>query len=180
MGYETPLMISLYLSPDHREYAENLAQDTFEKYQNVKGHYRNLLSSHVIGRYGEMGAYQFFINRQIDAYPYFSNIEYDNLCDINTKLGRCEVKTWNPDFWDDWGRAISVGQMPYLEKKADFILWCTAEEVQGLIRVSIHGWNRIEDMKVRSPIMTGPEGKQVENYQLKVEELRSLDTLRLP
>lgn len=173
-------MISLYLSPDHREYAENLAQDTFEKYQNVKGHYRNLLSSHVIGRYGEMGAYQFFINRQIDCYPYFSNMEYDGLCDINTKLGKCEVKTWNPDFWDGWGRAISVGQMPYLEKKADFILWCTAEEVQGLIRVSVHGWNLIRDMKVRSPIMTGPEGKQVENYQLKVEELRSLDTLRLP
>lgn len=180
MGYETTLMTSIYLSPDHREYAENLAQDTFEKYQNVKGHYRNLISSHVIGRYGEMGAYQFFVNRQIDAYPYFSNIEYDGLCDINTKLGRCEVKTWNPDFWDDWGRAISVAQMPYLEKKADFILWCTAAEVQGLIKVTIHGWNLIEDMKVRSPIMTGPDGKQVQNYQLKVEEVRSLDTLRLP
>jgi len=89
--------VSIYLSPEHREYAENLAQDTFEKYQNVKGHYRNLLSSHLIGRYGEMGAYQFFINRRIQAYPYFSNIEYDPLCDINTKLGRCEVKTWNPD-----------------------------------------------------------------------------------
>jgi len=179
MGHEESLMTSIFLSPDHREYAENLAQDTFEKYQNVKGHYRNLLSSHVIGRYGEMGAYQFFINRRIDAYPYFSNIEYDGLCDINTKVGRCEVKTWNPDFWNDWGRAVSVAQYPYLEKKADFILWCTAEEVQGLIKVTVHGWNRIEDMKVRPPLMTGPEGKQVENYQLKVEELRSLDSLRL-
>lgn len=173
-------MISLYLSADHREYAENLAQDTFEKYQNVQGHYRNLLSSHVIGRYGEMGAYVFFNHRQIECYPYFSNIEYDALCDINTKLGRCEVKTWNPDFWNDWGRAVSVAQMPYLEKKADFILWCTAAEENSLINVRVHGWNTIEDMKVRSPIMTGPADKQVNNYQVQVEEMRSLDYLRRP
>lgn len=174
--------VNLYLSPTHREYAENLAQDTFEKYQNVKGHYRNLLSSHVIGRYGEMGAYQFLINRRIECYPYFSNMEYDSLCDINTKLGRCEVKTWNPDYWQDWGRAVSVAQMPYLEKKADFILWCTASEnVQNnLISVQIHGWNTIADMKVRPPLWTGPQDKQVENYQIAIEEMRDLDALRYP
>jgi len=171
---------SIYLSDDHREYAENLAQDTFERWKETKGHYRNLLSSHVIGRYGEMGAYQFFINRRIDAYPYFSNVEYEGLCDINTKIGRCEVKTWNPDFWDDWGRAVSVAQLPYLEKKADFILWCTASEVQDVVEVQIHGWNTIPDMTVRPPIMTGPQDKQVENYQLEIEELRPLSALRLP
>jgi hypothetical protein len=170
--------LALYLSPDHREYAESLARDTFEKYRNVKGHYRNLLSSHTIGRYGEMGAYQYFVNRRIDAYPYFANEEYDALCDISTKIGRCEVKTWNADFWSDWGRAVSVAQLPYLEKKADFILWCSTTTVQNLIKVNIHGWNTLADLKIRPPLMTGPADKQVENYQLRIEELRPLSTLR--
>ena len=173
-------IVSFYLSPEHREYAENLAQDTFERWKEAKGHYRNLLSSHVIGRYGEMGAYLYFVNRQIDCYPYFSNIEYEGLCDINTKLGRCEVKTWNPDFWNDWGRVVSVAQLPYLEKKADFILWCTASEINSMILIQVHGWNLITDMAVRPPIMTGPQDKQVENYQLQLEEVRPLSALRLP
>lgn len=170
--------IAIFLSPNTRAYAESLAQQTFEKYREVKGHYRNLLSSHTIGRYGELGAYQYFTTRRIDAYPYFSNMDYDGLCDIKTALGRCEVKTWNADFWSDWGRAVSVAQLPYLEKKADFILWCSTTTVQNLVKVNIHGWNTLADLKIRPPLMTGPADKQVENYQLRIEELRPLSALR--
>lgn len=173
-------IVSFYLSPEHQEYAENLAQDTFERWKEAKGHYRNLLSSHVIGRYGEMGAYSYFLNQQIACYPYFSNIEYEGLCDINTQLGRCEVKTWNPDFWNDWGRAVSVAQLPYLEKKADFILWCTASQRESMVLIQVHGWNLITDIAVHPPIMTGPQDKQVENYQLQLDEVRPLSGLRLP
>ena len=169
--------VALYLSPDHRQYAESLALDTFERYRDVKGHYRNLLSSHTIGRYGEMGAYQFFVSRRIDAHPYFSNSEYDSLCDIKTKVGRCEVKTWSDNFWNDWGRAVSVAQLPYLEKKADFILWCSALMVNDLVRVDIHGWNTVADMTIRPPMLMGPANNQVENYQLDISEMRPIQSL---
>ena len=169
--------VSVFLHPKTREYGERLALATFEKYRETKGHYRNSIKSHVIGRYGELGCYQFFINRNIEAHPNFTDLDNDASCDIQTALGRCEVKTWNIPFWEQWGRAVSVAQLPYLEKKADFILWCSAGVVSNLIRIDIHGWNTVADMTIRPPMLMGPANNQVENYQVEINEMRPIQSL---
>jgi len=172
-----PLVETLYLDDAEIETSKFLAQKSFAKWQDVQGHYRNSINSHLVGRYGEVGAERYFLNNGLPVQPNFYNFDNDALCDIDTPLGRCEVKTWTFDFWQDWGRAISYSQLPYLKEKADFILWCGVKEKAEMVRVHIFGWNLVSEIESVAPRLMGPSANQVNNYQLGLESVRSLDDL---
>ena len=176
MEYE-PLVETLYLDDAEIETSKFLAQKSFAKWQDVQGHYRNSINSHLVGRYGEVGAERYFLNNGLPVQPNFYNFDNDALCDIDTPLGRCEVKTWTFDFWQDWGRAISYSQLPYLKEKADFILWCGVKEKAEMVRVHIFGWNLVSEIESVAPRLMGPSANQINNYQLQLDAVRNLDDL---
>ena len=169
-------LIVIELLPIEIARARQLAELTHAKYADRPGHYRNLLSSHLVGRIGEIAALEYLARRRLDPVPYFHQLDMDSSCDIDTAAGRCEVKTWSWEHWESWGRAIAAGQLPSLQQKADFILWCALKDPDGRARVRIMGWSMVADI-TGSPEWMGPAEHQILNYQLKESELRDLDSL---
>ena len=99
--------MNIPLTEEDLRLAEELSEKTYQKYKNFNGHYRNLRSSHSIGRYGEIAAHKYFKQLGMDTNPHFLNTEEDNLCDITADAVRWDVKTWNTKYWQVWGRAVS-------------------------------------------------------------------------
>ncbi len=58
--------------------------------------------------------------------------------------------------WQVWGRAVSSKQLPFLEKKADALLWTSVDPLQPT-EVIIYGWNTVADT------ITGAEGGAIIN-----------------
>ena len=57
-------MIVIELTEREKQIAHQLAELTYEKFGSKTGHYRNLLSSHLVGRMGEIAALEFRINKR--------------------------------------------------------------------------------------------------------------------
>ena len=101
-------LIVIELTEREKQIARQLAQQTYEKYGAREGHYRNLLSSHLVGRMGEIAALEFFGSNNLNPVAKFHDPQFDNECDIVTRAGRCEVKTWSYDYWETYGRCVDV------------------------------------------------------------------------
>lgn len=150
--------------------AEELSQATYNKYKDYEGHYRNLASSHFIGRLGEMAVDKFFRTIYTNIEPHFIDENEDQLCDITTDGIRWDVKTWRSTFWDTWGRAVSAQQLELLQKKADRIAWASVDLDDPSV-VTIHGWNKVSDIPQYEPVWMGPVGKQVFNHQVPINRV---------
>jgi len=169
----------LQLSPEAKDLASLLAAQTYAKYKNVQGHYRNLANSHLVGKLGEIAAFIWF--RDNDLNPTFNAATpgLDAICDIETDAGRCEVKTWSEHHWENLGRSVAVSQLKSVKNKADFIFWCSADEVDSSTpKVSLHGWSDVATIEQNKPTMMGREFRQVFNYQIPLEQLQPLDLLK--
>lgn len=157
--------------------ARQLAGQTLSRYQESSGHYRNTPNSHLIGRLGELACEKWMVERA-PTESIFRELARENECDILFDRIRVEVKTWQDVFWGKWGRCIAVKQMHSIRKKADVVVWCSTDGIlNGQARVELRGWNPISDLDSVTPVWTGPEGKQVHNYQLSESQLRSVATL---
>ncbi len=165
------------LTETDRLLAEELAQKTHQRYKNTQGFYRNLKSSHMIGRYGEIGAHKYFQQLNIQCEGHYLNAEEDNLCDITAGSTRWDIKTWNTNYWQVWGRAVSSAQLPRLEAKADAILWASVDPLEPS-EVLIYGWNTIDDVKQFEPVWMGPQGKEVHNHQVPTTHMRDLSDIK--
>jgi hypothetical protein len=161
------------LTEEDRIVAEELSEKTYQKYKNYNGHYRNLRSSHSIGRYGEIAAHKYFKNMGMTCTPHYLNESEDQLCDITVDNLRWDIKTWNTKYWLVWGRAVSSKQLPFLEKKADAILWTSVDPLSP-VEVEIYGWNYVSDIKDFEPVWMGPEGNKVHNHQVPATHMRPI------
>ena len=173
-------MISGYeFSPEATNLATLLAEKSHQKYQNVRGHYRNAFSSHLIGCLGEFAAYFWFRDQGLNPKINIAEPNSNRICDIETDVGRCEVKTWRAEHWDDLGRAVAFTQLPAIKKKADFIFWCVAEDFETENpRVHLKGWSYVETIDKNEPLMTGKIGRQIYNYQVSIDDLQNLEQLK--
>ena len=163
--------MNIELTEEDRLVAEELSEKTYQKYKDYNGHYRNLRSSHSIGRYGEIAAHKYFKQLGMDCNPHYLNETEDQLCDITADNVRWDVKTWNTKYWQVWGRAVSSKQLPFLAKKADAVLWTSVDPLEPSF-VTIYGWNTPDDVRAYEPVWMGPEGNQVHNHQVPVSEVR--------
>jgi len=156
-----------------------LAEASLQKYSKVFGHYRNTANSHLVGRLGEFAAYHQLRKMRLKPVANFININNDRVCDIDSRIGRIEVKTWSAAHWENWGRCVSVAQYHSIQRKTDLILWCVAYDVDSdNPRIEFKGWNEVSDLLTMKPKMTGAEGRQIHNYQFEESQLNPMKTLR--
>jgi hypothetical protein len=125
-------MSAYLLNSETKTLATLLAQNSFAKYQHVRGHYRNSYSSHYVGKIGELAAFIWLRDAGLNPVLNVIDPKADKLCDIETDVGRIEVKTWKEKHWDDLGRAITVSQLSSIQKKADVVLWVVARRASRL------------------------------------------------
>ena len=166
------------LSEEHKALAQVLAEISYARYKNNQGHYRNLFNSHLVGRLGEFAA--FTLLHELGTNPVINagTKDGDKLADIHTDFARVEVKTWSAKFWDEYGRCVSVSQLASIRKKADIILWCTADDVDtDTPKVIFKGWSSVTDVDKNPPELMGVFNRQVLNHQLLESELEPLATL---
>ena len=155
-----------------------LAEASFQKYSKVFGHYRNTANSHLVGRLGEFATYTHLKNQGLNPIPNFLELNKIQNCDIDSRVGRIEVKTWKAEFWDDWGRCVSVSQLASVKRKADLIIWCVADEIESdTPKIEFKGWSEVSDIENLEPKMTGKESRQIYNYQFDEASLNSIDSL---
>ena len=168
----------LILNPETKLAALILAEKTFERYRNISGHYRNTASNHLVGHLGEFAAFIWLRDNGFEPEAYFSDPSRDRECDITTNIGRVEVKTWSEHHWSEWGRAVSVTQLKSIQKKADFLFFCTVAEVESETpHVKFPGWCPVSIIDQREPIWTGYTTRRIHNYQIAESELKSVDEM---
>lgn len=172
-------MVQVQFTSKDREDCLSLAAQTHSRYAPKRGYYRNLLSSHVLGRAGEFAVAHLTSLTNESVERLFLNLENDAQADIALGNLRLDVKTWNDKYWQDWGRCISVKQFPHLRSKATHIVWCTsdASDSNSIWTVTIRGWNTIEDIESLPKKWTGPAGKQVYNFQCSESDIRPIEEL---
>ena len=169
----------LTLNPETKLAALLLAEKTYERNRNRFGHYRNTANGHLIGRLGEFASFIWLKENGFEPQAYFADSMQNQRCDIFSKIGRIEVKSWNEKHWDEYGRCVSVSQYASIKKKADIIFWCSVDEFESdTPKVTFRGWCKVNIYEGMSPILTGKEGRQINNYQIRQEELSSLDALK--
>ena len=168
----------LILNPEAKQAAFLLAEKTFERYRNNPGHYRNTANSHLVGHLGEFAAFIWLRDNGFEPEAAFSDPTKNRDPDIFTNVGRIEVKTWKAEFWDDWGRCVSVSQLASVKRKADLIIWCVADEIESdTPKIEFKGWSEVSDIENLEPKMTGKESRQIYNYQFDEASLNSIDSL---
>jgi len=169
----------LVLNTETKLAALLLAEKTYERNRNRFGHYRNTASGHLIGRLGEFAAFIWLKENGFEPEAAFADSMQNQQCDITSKVGRIEVKSWNEKHWDEWGRCVSVSQYASIKKKADLIFWCSVDEFESdNPKVTFRGWCKVDIYEGMTPILTGKEGRQINNYQLAQEQLSSLEALK--
>lgn len=169
----------LQLRPETKLAAQILAEKSFEKYRLIFGHYRNTAKSHLIGHLGEFAAFIWLRDNGFEPVGLFTDPTKDSLCDISSLAGRIEVKTWNEKHWDDLGRAVAVSQLPRLHKKADIVLFCSADEVDSpMPKIQFRGWVKVAAFDSAEPKMTGFPGREIYNHQLEDHHLNEMTTLK--
>lgn len=169
-------MAGYILSIDHKNIALSLAEMTMAAFAGHRGHYQNNPKSHLVGRLGEFAAFHWL--QDFGFEPRLSSERTQ--CDIFTNAGRCEVKTWSRKHWAELGRSISVSQLASIRRKADFIIWCIAEDIdQAQPQIEIRGWSDVAMLDKYEPRMTGKEGRQILNYQINDDEILDLALLQV-
>ncbi|CAB4547498.1 unannotated protein [freshwater metagenome] len=171
--------LCIYLDKATIEQCIHLAEKTLSRYGSKKGYYRNLQTSHLLGRAGEYAVALLLENLGESIDRLFEDSENDASADIIWREKKLDVKTWNENFWDLWGRCISVNQYPALAKKATHIIWCTsnAKVEMDEWKVVIRGWNNVSDISGFQKLWTGPEGKKVYNFQALESQLLQIQKL---
>lgn len=160
----------MLLTPAQVADASQLGQATFDRWQGRPGYYRNLAGSHRRGKLGEV-AVEVWAQRHgiapLDAI--FRDPGREREADLQLPFTLADVKTWHGKGWAAWGRCVAVKQLPTLTQKAAVVVWCHVSERRD-VEITLAGWNTLGDVEAAPELWTGPEGKQVHNYQLAVKE----------
>ncbi|MCC7118077.1 MAG: hypothetical protein IT310_06085 [Anaerolineales bacterium] len=179
-------MEQITLTLEDVQWAMEVAQSSFARWENQRGHYNNRLNSHFKGKLGELAVEKFLAGQGLKFDSHFRFADREKLADIvlkvkgYTSIIRIEVKTWSAAYWKELGRCIAVDQLSDLKKKADVIIWCLTDLhdlPQNLAPVSIAlcGWSSIHDAQNAPVKLTGLENmRKVENHQLAEADLREM------
>ena len=173
------MLQGLILDPATKQAALELSERTLAKYSNVRGHYSNTKSSHLVGHLGEFAAFIWLRDNGFEPVPRFLDPD-DKECDIHTRIGRIEVKTWRDRFWDDLGRCVSVTQYPSIKRKADFIFWNSiADPDAETPQVTFRGWCKVSQFDKAKEVIhtTGFPQREIRNLQLPQSKLLPVEKL---
>lgn len=159
--------------------AHQLATETLAAWQRTgrAGHYPNKIETHFKGKLGELGVEQWSKDAGIWVESPFRDAARQRAHDVTVVDHHLEVKTWDFDGWEAWGRCIRPGQVPALRAKADAVVWCTVEgarEEPGTVDVLVRiaGWSTIEEIE-RTPVTTtGPQHNRLTNHQVAETAIR--------
>jgi hypothetical protein len=166
--------IEIVLETSAVEQAVRLAEDTYRRFEQVRGYYRNTVNSHLVGKLGEIGIEQFLQSRDCVVDSAFRDDQREGESDIVSNGNRIEIKTWTDAYWPQWGRCISVHQYAKILAKADIVGWMSViQHSEDEAVCKFHGWNWVKEIEQQPKLWTGPQGKQVHNYQTASEAIRS-------
>ena len=165
------------LTVDQIKAAGQLADESYATWKSVRGHYRNTPKSHRIGKLGEVGFERWLESSEIRGSidPAFRDPGRAGEADVLVESIRLEIKTWDSQWWEPWGRCVTPQQLPSIRRKADKLVWCHWDEARSLL--TVEGWSAVDDIAALPITMTGPNTRQVANHQLHVNQIRSLDGL---
>ena len=170
--------MEILLSPEQVGDAEALGEETFEQWKRAPGRYRNTPNSHRKGKLGELAVELWLqgADRLLDS-P-FRELDREREADV-LAVGplRLEVKTWTAAFWPRDGRCVTPGQMRPMRARADAVVWCSVQEDDGGVRVTVHGWSTLDDIAATALRETGPGYRKIVNHQVEESELRPLEEL---
>lgn len=171
-------MIVMDLTPTDIGLAVRLADASYQRFAQHNGHYRNMRSSHLVGKLGEVAVDKYFSSLQPRriVQSHYRDPDMEALCDLTFGQTRIEVKTWSAEYWAEWGRCVAVAQMDTVQRKADVIVWCSEQSPT----VSIHGWSTPDELARVPAKLTGPAGHRVLNHQLSVDKLHNTEYLGVP
>lgn len=169
--------VTISIQPEEFEEANALATESLRRFAGRQGYYNNNHNSHLRGKLGEIAATRVLADMGLQVEPLWRDLS--RMSDADIVVGnrlRADVKTWSERHWTDLGRCVAVGQLPALQRKSDLILWCTSDDQVGPgMRVTVEGWNTLDDVATAPRRLTGPRGgRQVDNYQLDPASLRPL------
>ena len=167
------------ITEEQFEEAYRLAEATIKVFSGLSGHYNNNLSSHLRGKVGEIAVSEVLGDLGIKSDACWRDLSLLSAADIHSSAFRADVKTWSSRYWVGMGRCVAVGQLPKLERKADLVVWCqTHHDLRVGMRVAVMGWNSLADVRSAPRLFTGPKtGRQVDNHQVPLSEIRGLDIL---
>jgi len=108
----TESMHIITLDQDALQWAVHAADESIARWGARPGHYRNQLTSHLVGRLGEVAAERFFQERGLAVRAHFHFPEREAMCDLEVIKPplRLDVKTWSTAYWNDLGRSVAVNQ----------------------------------------------------------------------
>ena len=152
------------------DYAHELAHESYKRFAQHDGHYRNTPRSHIVGKLGEVAVTKYFASLLPSStiQPHYSDPTMEAQCDLTVDQARIEVKTWSHEYWHELGRCVAAAQMETVQRKADLIVWCS--EQSGT--VFIHGWNTPNEVASVPPVLTGPPHRQVLNHQVALNQMQ--------
>lgn len=169
--------ISVQLGQADIESAMKLARATYKRFESTEGYYRNTSNSHIVGKIGELAAHRWLNSAHLPVQSLYEDPTQVRSADLEVAGIRIEVKTWNHDYWYNWGRCVAVGQLATLRQKSDCVLWASAKISDTTALVSFHGWSTLPEVETAPVRWTGPTGRKVKNYQLESESLRDVSKL---
>lgn len=169
--------------------AKSMARETYMRFAGRTGYYYNTINSHLVGKIGELACVHWAASMGVDCDHVFRDAKRESEADLILMMEydrrlRVEVKTWSSDLWQPFGRCVSTGQMPGVTAKADIVMWCIVDPLDGVglgnrctAEAEIMGWNTPADIAHIEPTWTGPIGRQRCNHQVPMEQVRPLDHL---
>lgn len=168
---------TVVLAPQQVADAQSLGEATFARWSGRRGHYRNLLGSHVRGKYGEVGVEEWARRNELSPFEaIFRDLEREREADVRIRFTLVDVKTWDAKGWEAWGRCVAPTQLPALRRKASLIVWCYVATGPS-VAVTIDGWNTLDEIAETAVRPTGPAGREVMNHQLAMSDVRPLASL---
>jgi hypothetical protein len=170
-------MVFVELSIEETAMAKELADATYERHRHQSGQYRNLQRSHLVGKLGEVAVDKWLRQDGFATDPAYRDPERERDPDVLVNGRGIAVKSWRPDTWGEWGRCVTPGQMPGLQKKVLAIVWAVVDDERIPCQVEIAGWSTPDEVAAQEPQATGPAYRPVVNHQVTVEQLREPRTL---
>lgn len=154
-----------------------MGQETFERWKNRPGHYRNLLGSHVRGKFGEVAVEEWALRNSISpCESMFRDPRLEREADIRLRFTLADVKAWDSKGWAAWGRCVAPTQVAALQRKATVIIWCHVAERRD-VEVVVAGWNTLNEVVATAVRATGPAHAPVMNHQVADADLHDIAEL---
>lgn len=171
-------MVELGLTPGQAALAHQLAAESHAKWGRTPGHYRNLWSSHLLGKLAEVGVDAWLQQHGLATEPIYRDLSKAAEPDVLVDGRGIEIKCWQPRHWEEMGRCVTPAQLKDIAARSDAIVWCVVCDPDSSAPiVAIKGWSKPADVRATAIRLTGPDYKQIPNHQVELEHVRDVPSL---